>query len=200
VTQSRFPEGAAEYSKILRDRQDSGSPANAELLRLKRSMPHATFSTPLGTCAIAWTDAGLTRFLLPDPERQSGGTEYDPPPWVTTIIERVQRHLAGDTQDFADVPFDFSRVPEFVRGVLKAALNVKPGHTATYGELATALGHPLAASRAVGSALGGNPWPLLIPCHRIIATTGKMTGFSGPGGVATKIRLLALEGAQLLAE
>lgn len=164
-------------------------------------MPHATFLTPLGTCAIAWNDAGLTRFLLPDPERRSGGnTEADPPSWVREIIDRVQRHLAGEAQDFADVRFDYSRVPEFVRAVLRATLDVKPGHTSTYGDIATAIGQPLAASRAVGSALGDNPWPLLIPCHRIVAATGKMTGFSGPGGVATKIKLLALEGAQLLAE
>lgn len=164
-------------------------------------MPHATFNTPLGTCAIAWSDTGLTRFLLPDPERPSGGhTEADPPSWVGEIIDRVKRHLAGEPQDFADVRYDFSRQPEFVRSVLRAALNVKAGHTATYGDLAIAIGQPLAASRAVGTALGNNPWPLLIPCHRIVAATGKMTGFSGPGGVATKVRLLAIEGAQLLAE
>lgn len=164
-------------------------------------MPHTTFLTPLGTCAIAWTEAGLTRFLLPDPERRStGNTETDPPSWVREVIDRVQRHLAGEPQDFADVRFDFLRVPEFVRAVLRAALQVKPGHTATYGDLAAALGQPPAASRAIGAALGDNPWPLLIPCHRIIAATGKMTGFSGPGGVATKVKLLALEGAQLVAE
>jgi methylated-DNA-[protein]-cysteine S-methyltransferase len=163
-------------------------------------MPHATFSTPLGLCAIAWNEIGLTRFLLPDPERHSSPTETDPPSWVSEIIERVKRHLAGEVQDFADVPYDFSRVSEFIRGVLRATLDVKPGHTATYGELATAIGLPLAASRAVGSALGSNPWPLLIPCHRIIAATGKVTGFSGPGGIATKLKLLAVEGAQLFAE
>jgi methylated-DNA-[protein]-cysteine S-methyltransferase len=163
-------------------------------------MPHTTFTTPLGLCAIAWSDAGLTRFLLPDPERRSGNTECEPPSWVSEIIARVQRHLIGEPQDFSDVRYDFSRVPEFVRSVLRAALDVKPGHTATYGDIAVAMGQPAAVSRAVGAALGSNPWPLLIPCHRIIAATGKMTGFSGPGGVATKIKLLALEGAQLLAE
>jgi methylated-DNA-[protein]-cysteine S-methyltransferase len=163
-------------------------------------MPHTTFNTPFGLCAIAWNEIGLTRFLLPDPERQSGHTESDPPSWVSEIIDRVRRHLTGDVQDFSDVPYDFSRLPEFACAVLRATLNVKPGHTATYSELATAIGVPLEACRAVGSALGGNPWPLLIPCHRIIAATGKMTGFSGPGGIATKIKLLALEGAQLFAE
>lgn len=162
-------------------------------------MPHATFLTPLGVCAIAWSDAGLTRFLLPDPDRvRNGGTESEPPDWVQTIIERVQRHLAGEPQDFADLRYDFSRVPRFVAEVLRATLGVKAGRTASYGEIATAIGQPPAASRAVGSALGDNPWPLLIPCHRIVSASGNMTGFSGPGGVATKVKLLALEGAQLL--
>ncbi|PTX92652.1 methylated-DNA--[protein]-cysteine S-methyltransferase [Opitutus sp. ER46] len=161
-------------------------------------MPHATFSTPLGTCAIAWSDAGLTRFLLPDPDRGRSDTEATPPAWVATIIERVRNHLAGDMQDFCDVPFDFGRMPAFNRSVLEATLRVKPGHTASYGEIAAAIGEAPAASRAVGGALGSNPCPLLIPCHRIVAASGNMTGFSGPGGVATKARLLALEGAQLL--
>lgn len=162
-------------------------------------MPHATFATPLGLCAIAWSDAGLTRFLLPDPERPSGGgTETEPPPWIAAVVARVRRHLTGEGQDFSDVRYDFTRVTEFVAAVLRATLAVKSGHTATYGELAAAIGQPPAASRAIGTALGDNPWPLLIPCHRVVAASGKMTGFSGPGGIATKARLLALEGAQLL--
>jgi methylated-DNA-[protein]-cysteine S-methyltransferase len=161
-------------------------------------MPHATFSTPLGTCAIAWSDAGLTRFLLPDPERNRSDTETEPLPWVADVIERVRQHIAGNAQDFSDVQYDFGRMSEFNRAVLRATLGVKSGHTATYGDIATAIGQPPAASRAVGTALGDNPFPLLIPCHRIVASTGKMTGFSGPGGVATKVKLLALEGAQLL--
>ena len=164
-------------------------------------MPHATFATPLGNCAIAWNDSGLTRFLLPDPGRRAGGdTEAEPPPWVQAIIARVQCHVAGEPQGFADVAYDFTRVPEFNRSVLRATLAVKSGHTATYGEIATAIGQPPVASRAVGAALGANAWPLLIPCHRIVAAGGKMNGFSGPGGIGTKVKLLALEGAQLLAE
>ncbi len=161
-------------------------------------MPHTTFATPLGTCAIAWNEKGLTRFLLPDPDRATSDTQADAPAWVTAIIERVRRHLEGDPQDFSDVSFDFGRMPDFNRSVLQATLKIRAGHTATYGEIATKLGQPLAASRAVGVALGANPWPLLIPCHRVVAADGKMTGFSGPGGVATKAKLLALEGAQLL--
>ena len=164
-------------------------------------MPHATFTTPFGTCAVAWNDAGLTRFLLPDPERPSSvAPESELPEWVANVVARVQRHLAGDLQDFFDVRYDFSRLPAFVSAVLNAVLSVKPGTTTSYGELASAIGQPVAACRAVGAALGSNPWPLLIPCHRVVAASGKMTGFSGPGGVGTKVKLLALEGAQLVAQ
>jgi methylated-DNA-[protein]-cysteine S-methyltransferase len=163
-------------------------------------MPHATFSTPVGTCVVAWNDVGLTRFLLPDPERPAPARdESSPPEWVSQAITRVQRHLAGDLQDFTDLRYDFSRVPTFVSAVLRAVLQVKAGSTTSYGELATVIGQSTGASRAVGTALGSNPWPLLIPCHRVVAANGKMTGFSGPGGVATKLKLLALEGAQLVA-
>lgn len=162
-------------------------------------MPHASFPTPLGECAIAWHDAGLTGFYLPGagPHRPRDESAA-PPPWVAAIVARVQRHLAGEAQDFSDARYDFAGVPEFHHAVLQATLAVKSGRTATYGEIAAALGQPPAASRAVGAALGANRWPLLIPCHRIVAAGGKLTGFSGPGGVATKAKLLALEGAQLL--
>lgn len=164
-------------------------------------MPHATFSTLVGTCVVAWNDVGLTRFLLPDPERPSGASpEAEPPDWVMTVITRVQRHFTGDLQDFTDLRYDFSRLPAFVSAVLRAVLQVKPGTTTSYGELATLIGQSTGASRAVGTALGSNPWPLLIPCHRVVAASGKMTGFSGPGGVATKLKLLALEGSQLVAQ
>lgn len=161
-------------------------------------MSHATFSTALGTCAIAWNDVGLTRFLLPGDRAAAPEAEAVPPAWVQDVIERVRRHLAGEAQDFSDLRYDFSGVPAFNRRVLEATLAVKSGHTATYGQIAANIGESSVASRAVGTALGTNPWPLLIPCHRILSATGKMTGFSGPGGVATKSKLLALEGAQLL--
>jgi methylated-DNA-[protein]-cysteine S-methyltransferase len=76
-------------------------------------------------------------------------------------------------------------------------LRVAPGMTKTYGWLAAAIGQPVSASRAVGTALGQNPWPLLVPCHRFVGADGKMTGFSAPGGVQTKLRLLSIEGAEL---
>jgi methylated-DNA-[protein]-cysteine S-methyltransferase len=163
-------------------------------------MPHVTFPTALGPCALGWSDSVLTAFGLPGDQHRlpTEAPTLAPPPWIAAIIARVQRHLDGDPQDFSDLPYDFDRIPEFHREVLRATLAVKSGHTTTYGAIAATLGQPPGASRAVGTALGANPWPLLIPCHRVVAASGKMTGFSGPGGVDTKARLLALEGAQLL--
>lgn len=166
-------------------------------------MAHADFPTALGPCRIAWDGGRLTAFRLPGDPGGGAPADHDaatPPPWVASIIARVQRHLRGDLQDFADLPYAFTQVGEFAARVYRALLAIKPGQTCTYGDLARALGQPAAASRAVGHALGANPWPLLVPCHRVVAGDGGMTGFSGPGGVRTKVRLLALEGAQLFAE
>ena len=162
-------------------------------------MPRATFPTALGPCAIAWGDAGLTHFELPGATPRTDDTASASAE-VAAIIGRVQRHLAGEPQDFSDVRYDFSGVPEFNQRVLRATLRIKAGHTASYGQIAAAIDEPPNASRGVGAALRANRWPLLIPCHRITGADGKMTGFSGSGGVATKVKLLALEGAQLLAE
>jgi methylated-DNA-[protein]-cysteine S-methyltransferase len=161
-------------------------------------MPRTTFATDLGRCALAWEARGLTGFWLPD--APAGHDDVAPPPALASVVDRVQRHVRGEWQDFSDLEYDFTLVPEFDAAVLRATLGVKAGQTRSYGEIARAIGRTVAASRAVGRALGANRWPLLIPCHRIVSASGKMTGFSGPGGVRTKLRLLALEGAQLLAE
>ncbi|RFC51277.1 MAG: methylated-DNA-[protein]-cysteine S-methyltransferase [Verrucomicrobia bacterium] len=163
------------------------------------SMPRAPFPTALGTCAVSWSETGLTGFELPDAPGLADAAAQ-PPAAIAALIVRVQRHLTGELQDFADVHYDLKRVPEFPREVYHATLAVKAGQTASYGDIAARLGYAPGMSRAVGTALGANPWPLLVPCHRIVSADGKMTGFSGPGGVKTKLRLLALEGAQLFAE
>jgi methylated-DNA-[protein]-cysteine S-methyltransferase len=158
-------------------------------------MAATSFDTSFGRCAIAWEANVITGFSLPPIHCRS----ECPPPWITDIISRVQRHLTGEMQDFADLPYSWATVSDFQRKVYRAALSVKSGQTASYGQLAAASGHP-SMSREVGRALGQNPWPLLIPCHRFIGADGRMTGFSSPGGIKTKLRLLALEGAQLFAE
>lgn len=166
-------------------------------------MNEACFRTALGACRLTWSEQGLTSFRLPD---QASTTITPPadaavaPGWIQDVIARVVRHLDGDLQEFADLNYDFDTVSPFRRAVYEAALEVKPGQTKTYGWLAEKIGQPPSASRAVGTALGQNPWPLLVPCHRFVGANGKMVGFSAPGGIQTKLRLLALEGAQLFAE
>jgi len=162
-------------------------------------MPRVTFPTPLGACALSWGLSGLTSFELPEAPVQPDDVAEIPAP-IRELAARVQRHLSGDLQDFSDVQYDFRSVAEFPREVYHATLAVKAGQPASYGDIAAKLGYAPGLSRAVGTALGANPWPLLVPCHRIVSVGGKMTGFSGPGGIKTKLRLLALEGAQLFAE
>jgi len=157
----------------------------------------ASFPTSFGRCAIAWDGETITSFHLPDDPATTKKTDAAAPEWIAAIIARVQRHFDGEPQDFADLPFDFSRVTPFQHAVYAAALTVKSGETRTYGWLAHAIKRAPSASRAVGTALGRNPWVLLVPCHRFLGANGKLTGFSAPGGVETKQRLLALEKIEL---
>jgi len=159
-------------------------------------MPSNSFPTSFGLCTITWSEKGLTYFHLPG-DKAVENTETTPPAWVAAVITKVQRHFDGEPQDFADVRFDFSEVTPFQKRVYTAALKVKAGETRTYGWLAEATGSGAAASRAIGTALGRNPWLLLVPCHRFIGANGKLTGFSAPGGIATKRRMLDLESAAL---
>jgi methylated-DNA-[protein]-cysteine S-methyltransferase len=159
-------------------------------------MPATHFDTPIGSCAIAWTADEVTGFSLPP----AANSQDRPPAWVDAIISRVVRHLGGELQDFADLPYAWNRVSAFQRSVYEAALRVKPGQAWSYGQLASAIPLPTGTARSVGAALGQNPWPLLVPCHRFIGADGRMTGFSSPGGIKMKLRLLALEGAEFFAE
>ena len=174
------PSGPAIRS-VARERNDpSGVPASSSVAPLARAaIPPAPSSTR----------AQLASFLPPPASC---------PAAIAALVARVQRHLAGDLQDFADLTYDWSRVTEFQSRVLRAVLAVKPGRTATYGDLARVLGAKPGTARAIGGAVGANPWPLLIPCHRILGAGGRLTGYSAPGGLTTKAALLALEGAEPL--
>jgi O-6-methylguanine DNA methyltransferase len=123
----------------------------------------------------------------------TGGRKADPPPSIIGIAERIRTHLNGEVQDFSDIPVDFEVVGSFTRQVLTACRNIPAGRTMSYSELAQAIHRPKAA-RAVGQALARNPIPLIIPCHRVLTLAGRAGGFSAPGGVATKKRILAKEG------
>jgi methylated-DNA-[protein]-cysteine S-methyltransferase len=115
---------------------------------------------------------------------------------IASLVERLKRHWAGAPQRYDDVQLELSGVPPFHRAVYVAARGLEVGHTCTYGELAVCLGVP-GAARAVGQALARNPFPLVVPCHRVLAAGGRPGGFSAPGGLSTKARLLEAEGVVL---
>jgi methylated-DNA-[protein]-cysteine S-methyltransferase len=166
------------------------------------------FETPLGRCALVWRGETIIGASLPEHDddamrrslarRFPDTVEAEPPVLVRDVADRIARHFAGERQDFADVPFALA-ASAFETAVYAAALDIPCGETRTYGELARAVGQPQAA-QAVGIALGRNPVPILVPCHRIVAGGGRSGGFSAPGGVATKFRILEIEGARLPGE
>ncbi|HKW92946.1 MAG TPA: methylated-DNA--[protein]-cysteine S-methyltransferase [Methylomirabilota bacterium] len=166
----------------------------------------ALFETTIGACGVAWSAAGVVGIQLPEPReaatrgrllrRYPDAREETPPPAVRRAIEDMTRLLAGERLDLTDVVLDMDGVPEFHRRVYEAARSIPPGATLSYGQIARRLGDP-GSARAVGQALGENPFPIVVPCHRVLAAGGRMGGFSAPGGVATKARMLAIEGALL---
>jgi methylated-DNA-[protein]-cysteine S-methyltransferase len=122
-------------------------------------------------------------------------SEETPPGDVQVVVAEIQRLLAGERRDLSSAALDMSAVPEFDRRVYIETRSIAPGQTLTYGDIATRLGD-VGLSRAVGQALGRNPFPIIIPCHRVLAAGGKTGGFSAPGGTDTKRRLLEIEGAR----
>jgi methylated-DNA-[protein]-cysteine S-methyltransferase len=154
-------------------------------------MDSTSFETAIGRCAIGWTERGVASVRLLSPGHS--GASADPPTFVRSAIEGITSLLAGGRVDLAGVPVDLSRAEPFDRRVYALAREIAPGETRTYGELARGLGEPDA--RAVGVALARNPVALVVPCHRVVAADGGLGGFSAPGGVATKRRLLEIEGA-----
>jgi methylated-DNA-[protein]-cysteine S-methyltransferase len=160
------------------------------------------FDTALGVCGIAWSNAGLTRVLLPDVEtaklekrlRTLAVVWEGPlPDHVARWLELLVRYADGEAVDFSDIALDERCTNAFSMQLYRALQQVRWGHTTTYGDLAKAVEAP-GAARAVGMAMGRNPWPVVVPCHRVLASGQKMGGFSAPGGTLTKERLLALEG------
>jgi methylated-DNA-[protein]-cysteine S-methyltransferase len=155
------------------------------------------FDTLLGWCAVAWSEAGITRVLLPQPPgRQSlaSADGHDAPEFVREAIEGMTAVMAGEPSDLGDVPLDERGIDIFRRAVYAATRTIPPGTTRTYGQIAQAIGSADLA-RDVGAALSRNPFPIIVPCHRVLAANGALTGFSAPGGLATKRRMLELEGA-----
>ena len=164
----------------------------------------AIFDTSIGRCGIAWGPRGINSVQLPMGSedktrariRQRHGdlAEAPPPAEVQRAIDGIVELLAGKPNDLADVVLDLDGVPEFNRGVYDIARRIPPGQTLTYGDIARKLGGG-ELSRDVGQALGRNPCPIVVPCHRVLAAGGKPGGFSANGGVVTKLKMLAIEGA-----
>jgi methylated-DNA-[protein]-cysteine S-methyltransferase len=161
----------------------------------------ALFDTAIGRCGIAWGPRGVTRVQLPERDDAAtlarvapGHPPAEPPPAVRDAIEGIRALLRGEDRDLGEVVLDLDGVPEFNRRVYEIARTIPPGRTLTYGQVARRLGMP-GAARAVGHALGRNPCAIVVPCHRVLAAGGASGGFSAHGGVATKWRMLTIEGA-----
>lgn len=165
---------------------------------------YALFDTPIGTCGIAWTDRGIAAVRLPDRDakstraallaRRPGAQESAPPPEVERAIEEIRNLLDGRPDRLHEIELDLEGVPAFHRRVYEAARTIPPGATTSYGELGARIGAP-GSARAVGQAMANNPFPLIVPCHRIVSSAGRLGGFSAHGGVVTKMRLLHHEQA-----
>jgi len=163
------------------------------------------FDTPIGRCAIVWSARGVIGVEIPAASevatrarllrRHPQAREAAPPPEIARAIAGIVALTGGERRDLAEIVLDLDGVPEFNRRVYAIARTIAPGSTLTYGAIAARLGE--ADARAVGEAMGQNPIPIIVPCHRVVAANRKTGGFSAPGGVATKLRLLAIEGAQL---
>jgi methylated-DNA-[protein]-cysteine S-methyltransferase len=167
---------------------------------------YALFDSAIGVCGLAWRGAVVVSASLPDddPEtlrrrlarRHPGVAESEPPPAIAAVIAEVRALMAEGTRDLAHVAVDLDGLEPFARQVLEITRAIPPGRTRTYGQIAAELGQPRAA-QAVGVALGRNPIPIIVPCHRVLAAGGKSGGFSAPGGRMTKLRLLAIENARV---
>lgn len=163
-----------------------------------------TFDTALGRCAIVWRGGLIVRILLPAgsddrlraaiARNHQGTAESQPPAPIAAVIEKITALCRGEPRDFGDAPLDRSIIEPFAGRVYAALEKTGFGKTTTYGAIADDLGDK-SLSRAVGAALGANPFPIVIPCHRVTAAKGAMGGFSAPGGAATKRKLLEIEGA-----
>lgn len=170
---------------------------------------YALFDTAIGWAGIAWGELGLVGVHLPESDPETARRSFlrrfpdaaagSIPAGLDKTVEDIRALMRGEKPDLLDAPIDTTQTPEFHAKVYEIARTIPPGETLTYGEIAVKLGDKLLA-RDVGQALGKNPWPIVVPCHRVTAAGGKPGGFSARGGVNTKLKLLGIEGAQAAAQ
>jgi methylated-DNA-[protein]-cysteine S-methyltransferase len=164
------------------------------------------FPTSLGACGIAWSGDTVVATHLPEKSeaatvarlaaRAHGAVEGDPPPVIERAIASITLLLDGEKTDLGFIACDFGRIDPFAMRVYSATREIPTGETLTYGDIAKQLGNGLYAQRA-GQALGRNPFPIIVPCHRVMGADGRLTGFSANGGIETKLKMLAIEGARI---
>ncbi|HYB42789.1 MAG TPA: methylated-DNA--[protein]-cysteine S-methyltransferase [Candidatus Methylomirabilis sp.] len=162
----------------------------------------ALFDTAIGRCGVAWGERGICGIQLPEAgeratrarllRRFPGAREAAPPAKVCEAVASIAALLRGEASDLSPIALDMEGVPDFHRRVYEMARTIPAGATISYGDVAARLGAP-GSARAVGQALGRNPFAIVVPCHRVVAADGKLGGFSANGGVATKLRLLGIE-------
>jgi methylated-DNA-[protein]-cysteine S-methyltransferase len=162
----------------------------------------ALFETAIGACGISWSRRGITGVQLPAERedltrarvrrRAAGLPELVPPPRTANAIEGITALLAGGPADLSEIVLDLAGVVPFDRRVAEVVRTIPPGETLTYGEVASRIG-AAGDAREVGAALARNRFPIIVPCHRVVAADGGLRGFSAPGGVRTKRRLLEIE-------
>ncbi len=172
------------------------------------TLAYTLFPSPLGICGIAWSEGGLTGVQLPEADEAATRqrmarrfpdiAEDTPPPFVLEAIAAVTALLEGhpgEPRDLTHLPLDMAGVPPFHQRVYELTRRIPPGETLTYGEVAQRLGEP-GAARAVGQALGANPFAPVVPCHRVLGAQTGTGGFSAHGGLLTKLKMLEIEGAR----
>lgn len=174
------------------------------MMAIMSDLGAAFFETAIGLCGIVWSERGIAGAQLPEDDAKAarsrllrrfpGARETKPPTDVEAVIADIVALLGGKPVDLSTTPLDMRDVPDFHRRVYDVARAIPPGATLTYGEIAKRLGDP-GAARAVGQALGLNPIPIIVPCHRVLAASGRTGGFSANGGVTTKMRMLTIERA-----
>ena len=176
------------------------------MIRAMTTEAFTLFDTAIGPCGVAWGRRGLTGLQLPEADaaetrarmarRFPNAREILPPPGVQRALDRIVSLLRGDPSDLSEIPLDMQGVPPFHQQVYEVTRAIPPGETLSYGEVAARIGAE-GGARAVGQALGRNPFAIIVPCHRVLAAGGKVGGFSANGGIATKRKLLAIEGFKL---
>ncbi len=165
----------------------------------------ALFPTPLGDCGIAWRGDTVVATCLPEQTSaatavhlaaRTGAARDEPSAYIRRAIRSITSLLDGERTDLSFIACDFSEIDPFAAQVYKVARTIPAGETLTYGDIASRLGDKLFAQK-VGQVLGRNPFPIIIPCHRVIGANGRLTGFSARGGTETKLKLLTIEGASI---